>query len=241
MTPTPRCVPRPPRCWAKPGSLKRFRGLIKLLADASARVRFFAAIALGKLGRPQAVEPLLALLRANDDKDPYLRHAGVMGLAGSGKTAAWMKAIHDESPAVRMGVLLALRRAGDPEIARFLDDPDPRLVLEAARAIHDVPIEPAMPRLASLPVTASAPASALAASLECWLSGWAGPSTPPRWPRPPSEPICRRQARALALELLARWAKPPGRDAVVGLWRPIAARPAQPAAAATLAQARRTA
>ncbi len=42
-----------------------------------------------------------------------------MGLAGSGKTAAWMKAIHDESPAVRMGVLLALRRLRDPEIARF--------------------------------------------------------------------------------------------------------------------------
>ena len=114
------------------------------------RVRFFAAIALGKLGRPQAVEPLLAMLRASGDKDPYLRHAAVMGLAGSGKTAAWMKAIRDESPAARMGVLLALRRLGDPEIARFLDDPDPRLVLEAARAIHDVPIAAAMPRLAAL-------------------------------------------------------------------------------------------
>ena len=58
-------------------------------------MRFFAAIALGKLGRPQAIEPLLALLRATGETDPYLRHAGVMGLAGSGKTAAWMKAIHD--------------------------------------------------------------------------------------------------------------------------------------------------
>ena len=85
------------------------------------------------------------MLRANGDSDPYLRHAGVMGLAGSGKTAAWMKAIHDESPAARMGVLLALRRLGDPEIARFLNDPDPRLVLEAARAINDVPIAAAMP------------------------------------------------------------------------------------------------
>ena len=116
-----------------------------LLTDPSPRVQFFAAIALGKLGRPQAVEPLLAMLRSSGDKDPYLRHAGVMGLAGVGQDRGVDEAIHDESPAVRMGVLLALRRLRDPEIARFLDDPDPRLVLEAARAIHDVPIEPAMP------------------------------------------------------------------------------------------------
>ena len=117
-----------------------FAGLVNLLTDTSARVRFFAAIALGKLGRPQAVEPLIALLRAAGEKDPYLRHAGVIGLARSGKTSSWLKGIQDESPAVRMGVLLALRRLGDPEIARFLGDSDPRLLLEAARAIHDVPI-----------------------------------------------------------------------------------------------------
>ena len=56
-----------------------------------------------------------------------------------------------------MGVLLALRRLGDPEIARFLNDPDPRLVLEAARAINDVPIAAAMPALAALPITSSTP------------------------------------------------------------------------------------
>ena len=38
--------------------------------------------------------------------------------------------------------------------------------------------------------------------------------------------------RALSLELLAQWAAPSGRDPVVGLWRPIPARPAEPAAAA---------
>ena len=65
------------------------------------------------------------MLRQNDDKDAYLRHAGVMGLVGSGKTAAWMKAIHDPSSSARMGVLLAMRREGDPEVARFLEDHDP--------------------------------------------------------------------------------------------------------------------
>ena len=62
---------------------KAFDGLIARLDDDSPRVRLFAAIALGKLGRAEAVGPLLAMLRANGDKDPYLRHAAVMGLVGS--------------------------------------------------------------------------------------------------------------------------------------------------------------
>ncbi|PAW80985.1 MAG: hypothetical protein B9S33_17625 [Pedosphaera sp. Tous-C6FEB] len=43
-----------------------------------------------------------------------------------------------------------MRRFDDPAIAQFLRDPDPRLVLEAARAINDAGIEPAYPALASL-------------------------------------------------------------------------------------------
>jgi quinoprotein glucose dehydrogenase len=208
-----------------------FSGLIKLLTDKSPRVQFFAAISLGKLGRPQAVEPLLGFLRANNDIDSYLRHAGVMGLAGSGKTTAWMRAIRDYSTAARMGVLLALRRERDPEIARFLDDHDPRLILEAARAIHDVPIEPALPRLASLPVTANAPLPLLRRVLSAGFRvggaehAVALASAAERADLPAA-------ARTVSLELLARWAKPPGRDSVVGLWRPIAPRPGQPAAAA---------
>jgi quinoprotein glucose dehydrogenase len=208
-----------------------FSGLIKLLSDASPRVRFFAAIAVGKLGRPQAVEPLLAMLRANNDSDPYLRHAGVMGLAGSGKTAAWMKATRDESPAARMGVLLALRRERDPEVARFLDDSDPRLVLEAARAIHDVPIERALPRLASLPVTASAPLPLLRRVLNAAFR-LGGDEHAAALAAAALRTDLAAAARTLSLELLAMWPKPPGRDGVVGLWRPIAARPAQPATAA---------
>ena len=135
---------------------KSFEALVGLLDDASPRVRFFAAIALGKLGRSEAAGPLLKLLRANADNDPYLRHAGVMGLVGSGKSDTWTKAAHDESPAARMGALLAMRRHEDPAIAGFLNDPDPRFVLEAARAINDVPITAALPGLAGVRLTSSA-------------------------------------------------------------------------------------
>jgi len=45
------------------------------------RVRFHAAIAAGRLGIKETIPPVLQLLKANNDADPYLRHAGVMALA----------------------------------------------------------------------------------------------------------------------------------------------------------------
>ena len=58
------------------------------------------------------------------------------------------RAAQDTSPAVRRAALLAMRRLEMHEIARFLNDHEPRLRYEAARAINDVPIDAAMPDLA---------------------------------------------------------------------------------------------
>jgi len=46
--------------------------------------------------------------------------------------------------------LQAMRRTENAAIAQFLGDRDPRFVLEAARAINDLPIEAAFPKLAAL-------------------------------------------------------------------------------------------
>src|SRR6202012_6131643 len=54
------------------------------------------------------------------------------------------------SAAERMGAVLALRRLGDAGLADFLSDSEPLVVVEAARAIHDVPVASAMPALAKL-------------------------------------------------------------------------------------------
>src|SRR5262249_7996103 len=124
--------------------------LIALLKDPEPRVRFFAAQALGRMGGKEVVTPVLAMLRDNADRDPYLRHAGVMALAGSKDRTALLAAAGDPAPAVRRAVPLALRREHSPEVARFLDDLDPGIVLEAARAISDVPIVEALPKLAAL-------------------------------------------------------------------------------------------
>src|SRR5262249_60969700 len=96
------------------------------------------------------VKAVTAMLRDNDDKDAFLRHTGVMALAACRDRDALLKAGDDPSAAVRMGVLLALRRRGDAAVAKFLNDAEPKLVAEAARAINDVPIKPAFPQLAAL-------------------------------------------------------------------------------------------
>src|SRR5262249_35992299 len=127
-----------------------YEGLLKLLGDSNARVRFFAAMALGKMGRREAIPAIFAMLRENDDKDAYLRHAGVMALGRLNDLPTLLSAARDPSPALRRAILLALRRLHRSEITLFLQDQDPTIVLEAARAINDEPITGAMPELASL-------------------------------------------------------------------------------------------
>ena len=131
-------------------------GAIALLSDPEPRVRLHAALALGRRGRSlskedqhRALQAVCTLLRDNADRDAFLRHGAVMALACLG-TADWLAAKHDDAPAVRLGCLLALRRLKSAAIRVYLSDPDPRLVVEAARAIHDVPIPEALPALANL-------------------------------------------------------------------------------------------
>jgi quinoprotein glucose dehydrogenase len=195
-------------------------GLIASLKDPEARVRFFAAISLGKLGSREALMPLLSLLREDQDKDPYLRHAAVMGLAGLGDVAALEQIAGDASPAVRRGVLLALRRLGSASVSRFLSDPDPSLVLEAARAINDVPIEEAMPQLAAVVPTAasSRPLLRRVANANFRLGQRENAGVLAAMA---ANPDLAPVIRGLALELLAEWTKPSGRDKVMGLWRPL--------------------
>jgi len=97
-----------------------------------------------------AAAVLLEVLSENRNEDAYIRHAAVFALARIGDVSALFAAAKDSSPAVRMGVCLALRRLQRAEIAQFLNDSDPNIVLEAARAINDVPIPEALPDLARL-------------------------------------------------------------------------------------------
>lgn len=111
--------------------------LKRQLEDTEPLVRSHAAMALGKIGSADAVPALFELLRRNADLDPFIRHAGVTGLAGCANPATLAARSIDESAAVRMGAVLALRRKESPAISQFLRDKDVRVLREAVRGIHD--------------------------------------------------------------------------------------------------------
>ncbi len=235
--------------------------LLVCLKDDSVRVSAAAASSLGHIRSHEAVVPLLKLLADSDDL--YRRHSAIVALARIGDTNALLAAASGAVRSVRLGVLLALRRLGSPEVARFLSDPDLPIVLEAARAINDVPIPAAFPQLAGLiardgtaPLDGGRSVLPLLgkragvradqnskpetrnSELECFtlrralnanfrlghatnaqaLASFAGRSDAP-------EPL-----RIEALELLADWPKPPARDHIMGLYRPLPPRDTKPAA-----------
>ncbi len=194
--------------------------LISLLKDDSPRVRMMAALALAKFGDRSSVAPLVALVRDNADRDPMLRHAGVMGLAACGDSAALLTYAADADPAVRLAILLALRRLASPEVALFLRDADPRLVDEAARAIHDLPIPAATPQLAALAERTNLSESTwrrvLAANFS--LGGAAQADAVARVGTRHGLP---EVVQIEALDMLGHWSHPGPRDRVLGSWHPL--------------------
>ena len=206
----------------------RFQIYSDRLRDDSPRVRSFAAPAIGKYGKI-ADEPLAALLRENNDADATLRHAAVTGLVAANDVAWLAKAASDPSPAVRVGALLALRRLGNPEVAKFLDDSDPKIETEAGLAIYEAPIPEAMPALASI-ATRKGLTEALARRAINAANRVGRAEDASALASLASRPEASKNLRVESLAILAAWANPPGRDRINGLWRPIAVRPAKVAA-----------
>jgi quinoprotein glucose dehydrogenase len=112
--------------------------MIALLEDENLRVRSLAAEALGKLGTKDALGPLLKMLVENDDKDCFLRHAGLHAIARIDSKEFVYNNLKHDSKAARLAMLLVLRRWKDPKISMLLDDRETFVAEEAARAIHDL-------------------------------------------------------------------------------------------------------
>jgi putative membrane-bound dehydrogenase-like protein len=121
----------------------------ELCADDSSRVRAFAALALGKLSARAQQPAIISMLAENADRDPFLRHAGVQALAWIGDSPRLGELGAEPVVPLRMAALLAMRKLRDPRIAVFLNDPDRRIRLEAARAINDIPMDALRPQLAA--------------------------------------------------------------------------------------------
>ncbi len=197
-------------------------GLIRLAADPEADVRFHAVMSLGKLNQLAALPTVLAMLRANNDADPLLRHAGVMALTAFNDRPSLVAAAKDPNPGVRMASLLAMRRLKFDDIEQFLADTDQAIVREAARAINDAPINSATLGLArhsprdwndAVVVSRVVNANLRAGTADHArrLAAWGADARK-------SESLRRD-----ALLALADWGNPSGRDRVTGVWRPLIA------------------
>jgi quinoprotein glucose dehydrogenase len=206
--------------------------------DESLHVRHLAAIAAGKQKDAAGAASIAQSLE--NVADPVLRHSLAYALSQLEPAESIGQYAGSPQPGVRMGILLAWRRLGKPKIATFLADPDQHLIVEAARAIHDMPIVDAYPQLAALidkPYSGSAehydalfrrvlnanfrlgtPDAAAA------LAAYAGRRDAPE------------DLRIEALEMLSQWARPSPRDRVLGSWRPLDERDASIAAAALRTQ-----
>ncbi len=123
--------------------------MMSLLSNEDDRVKFYAAQALGRLNEKSAVQPLLDMIAANNDKDLYLRHAVVLALSRIGDAESMLNLVDNENKSLRLAAVLVLRKLQHPDISKFLFDKDEFIVTEVARAINDDwSIEKGLPALA---------------------------------------------------------------------------------------------
>ncbi len=194
--------------------------LTAMLKDDSPRVRFFSAMSLGKLNAVDAFAEVVELLAANDNADPAIRHACIMYLAAMPNPAKLGGLSAHSSPAVRRVAVVALRRGRSAEVARFLTDPDPLVVMEAARAIHDLSIPVAIRTLAAMidgewkeeelirrVLNANYRLGGAEAATK--LAGFAARFSMPA------------EMRMEALRMLGNWSQPDSLDRVLGSYRPL--------------------
>ncbi len=203
---------------------KAYKPLVKLLEDVDEpRGQFFAALALGKIGKKEAIKPLLEMLRANNDEDVYLRHAGVMAWVRLADFEVIKSAAKDNSAAVRLAAAVVMRRLQRADVAMLLDDKQQNVVLEAARAINDLPIIEALPHLASLidRPNYEEPLFRRVLNANYRIGDATNAAALAKFAAAKNAPAV---LRADALEMLIEWSKPSGIDRVTGLWRPLSER-----------------
>ena len=217
--------------------------LKQLLKDSSSRVRYFAAVAYGRIAPGDGLADVAILLEENSDEDPILRHGGVMAMkhmALRHGVASLDAAIQSPIVSVRLAACVALRHmyqdglfaidssghdlAGiGTSIARLLGDADPKVDLEAVRAIHDLPI------LSQMHLVGELTASNLAGEMSDHRTrriisanhhrGTAnGAQGLAKFAVDESQELDRRVD---AVKLLGAWMQPSNRDPVSGSWRAV--------------------
>ncbi|MES2440179.1 MAG: HEAT repeat domain-containing protein [Verrucomicrobiota bacterium] len=195
-----------------------------LLADASPRVRFFAALAVGKRRMVEYYGPICDLLQENDNRDVYLRHAGIFALQHLAANPTMLTTLsRHESPAVRLAATVALRRIKSPSLARFIRDADTKVADEAIRAICDLDLSAVRPDVAELldepSKRAWTPFMLRRLVHNSYRLGT--PEDAARVLKLAADPAIPQIVRREALRLLGIWTEPFPVDQLTGQWRPL--------------------
>jgi HEAT repeat protein len=118
----------PPRAVARLRERRDLAGLVRLLERGEPSVRHLAATALGELGDPGSVVPLLAALAGPDEEGVRWRAAEALSRIGSPAVPGLAALAGHDDPDVRWKAIVALGEIGDPACAPVLraglTDPD---------------------------------------------------------------------------------------------------------------------
>jgi len=205
------------------GALAAASQFNELLADPEPRVQAAALLALAKHPQADSFDAIIKILSVNDDRDPIIRHAAIMALAGLPADAdeSIARLLNQSSVAVRRAAVVALRRRGSDRLVEFLVDSDPLVLAEAVRAIHDLPLPSGFEELAAL---LDRQPHAEDAVLRRAINANFRLGTPASARRLANFAATRGvapQAAAEAIRALTDWAAVDGRDRVLNDWRPI--------------------
>ncbi|MDA7888452.1 c-type cytochrome, partial [Akkermansiaceae bacterium] len=208
---------------APSGTSPLTKSLLPLLNASSERLKFHVAIALGNIGDTAAASAIHEFNQGIPASDTYLRHAAIVATTGCAPHSYFGSMHKHESEVVQKIAVVASRRRGSPEVARYLNSHSEYIAAEAARAIHDDwTIPTAMP--------------ALAASLETtpWIKNESLIRRSINANFHLGTPECAKRVAAFAartevpealrleaLDALAKWTEPEKLDRVNGRYRPL--------------------
>lgn len=200
----------------------------KLLSDDSFRVRFAAGIAIGKTKSLGHYSAVIDFIRKNNNRDAYLRHAGIYALEHMSTDPRQIGVFATEnSAALRLAAVVALRRLNSMEVARFINDPDPAVQDEVIRAIHEKEMDDMRPLAAALLDTLGArdwsPFMLRRLIHNAYRIGTAENAA--RIIKVAANDNLPEGVRTEALRLIENWEKPFPADQLTGHWRPLDPRP----------------
>ncbi|MEE2640508.1 MAG: c-type cytochrome, partial [Planctomycetota bacterium] len=148
----------------------------------------------------------------------------------------WRAARDSESRFVQKAAVVALRKLKSPRLKSYVDGSaissiDNEVLLEAVRAVHDLPLIQFFPQIAALANRTGYPDAVTRRALNAAYR-LGTPQHAQAIAALAAKPTAAPAMRLEALDMLKSWAKPSNRDRVLGDWRPLASRPREAAATA---------